>query len=206
MEAYQRKDEGCPKLLDLISEERQWIVKMEQETSHGGSVEKKLELRLGPPGEDESSLLSFGCFANSTNSGSGTKRGFTDSTVNGNQAQKFSFSEDHHVFSTPWSSSAYHGKGQQLQQQTRASFLQLQSTSSQCLPAVMSKESSQHCCTKAVDLQSAEKKAFSPPCANTAVPNSTAQKRYLSFLLFSSLLYVLFLFWTQDIHFFTYMI
>ncbi|KAL3511734.1 hypothetical protein ACH5RR_024451 [Cinchona calisaya] len=181
MEGYQRKEEeGCPNLLDLIPKERKyWAVKMVGEKSHhgGSSEEKKLELRLAPPGGDHesSSLLSFGSF-------SGTKRGFRDTTLNGNhQAQKLSFSEDHHVFSTLRLSSSYQGKGQQqLQRQTKASFLQLLSTSSQNLPpaAVMSKESSQHCCsTKAVDLQSAEKKAFSLPSANTAVPNTTAQKR-----------------------------
>ncbi|KAL3528685.1 hypothetical protein ACH5RR_008007 [Cinchona calisaya] len=68
--------EGCRKLLDLIPKERQWVVKMEQETRHGGenSEEKKLELRLGPPGgrdEEESSNLSLGW----------KKRGFTDHHV-----------------------------------------------------------------------------------------------------------------------------
>lgn len=211
MEGYPRKnEEGCPKLLDLIPKERQWVVKMEQETSHGAcSEEKKLELRLGPPGGDESSNLSVGCFSNNT--GAGTKRGFMDTTENGNQA---------HVFSKacPWSSSSsanYQGKGQQqLQQQTKASsFLLLQSTSTQCpLPAVvMSKESSQHCCSnKAVDWQNtAEKKAFSPPsaAANTAVPNSstTAQKRY-SQLLVIFFLVVCFVFsCTEDSHYFPYM-
>ncbi|XP_071901419.1 auxin-responsive protein IAA26-like [Coffea arabica] len=184
MEGYPGKDEGCPKLLDLIPQERQWVVKMEQDTGHGAcSEEQKLELRLGPPGGPESSNLSRGCFSNSTSAG--TKRGFTDTTANGNQA---------HVLlkPCPWSSSSanFQGKGQQLlQQQTKATpFLQLQSTSTQRpLPAeVMSKDSSQHCCsTKAVDLQNtAEKKAFSPPSAaaaatTTAVPNSStnAQKR-----------------------------
>lgn len=41
---------------------------------------------------------------------------------------------------------------------------------------VLAKESSQPCCTRIVDLQNAERKAFSPASANTAVPNSS-QKR-----------------------------
>lgn len=208
-----KKDEGCPQLLDLISKEREWLLKMKEDRCRVTSDEKKLELCLGPPGGDwtskdvskinssgeDQSLLYFARFPNlttsmtsnnnsnysttTTNTTSGTKRGFTD-TVNGGNSecqthpQKFSFSEDH-VFSPSWSSSHYQGKSQQQPQQTRASsFLQLQSTSQSLPAAVMSKESSQHCCTKAVDLQSAEKKAFSPPsAANTAVPNSSAQKR-----------------------------
>ncbi|CAI9114220.1 OLC1v1014889C3 [Oldenlandia corymbosa var. corymbosa] len=186
--------EGCPKLLDLIPKEGEWNVKMEAGRD-GVSEEKKLELRLGPPGGDESSspsLPSFNRFPNmmtNVSTTSGMKRGFTDTANGSKQAQKFPSFSDDHVFSTttttPWStsssSSAYNqGKGHQPQQQQtkgNSSFLQLQSTS-QCLPAVMSKESSQHCCPKTVDLQTAEKKAFSSTSsANTAVPNSTAQKR-----------------------------
>ncbi|KAL0292671.1 UNVERIFIED_CONTAM: Auxin-responsive protein IAA26 [Sesamum calycinum] len=44
--------EGCRQFLDLIPKEREWPVKRAEETSHGLSEEKKLELRLGPPGDD----------------------------------------------------------------------------------------------------------------------------------------------------------
>ena len=39
------------KLLNLIPNERNWLVKKEDD--HGDGDEKKLELRLGPPGVDE---------------------------------------------------------------------------------------------------------------------------------------------------------
>ncbi|PWA51094.1 auxin-responsive protein [Artemisia annua] len=39
------------KLLDLIPNERNWLVKKEDD--HGDGDEKKLELRLGPPGVEE---------------------------------------------------------------------------------------------------------------------------------------------------------
>ncbi|KAI5662234.1 hypothetical protein M9H77_21557 [Catharanthus roseus] len=46
-----------------------------------------------------------------------------------------------------------------------------------CAPAVISKESPHHCCTRAVDLPSAEEKEFSPPsAANTVVPTAGLRK------------------------------
>lgn len=212
MDSYPRKkkDESCsPQLLDLISKEREWLLKMKEDRCRVTSEEKKLELCLGPPGggdnwtsnndvvvskfnskgNDQQTLLSF---APTTNTTSGTKRGFTD-TVNGGGSSSPCQTHSHHVFSHSWSNSGYQGKCQNPQQSkissSSSSFLQLQSTS-QCLPpppppsVVMSKESSQHCCNEAVDLpqQSTEKKAFSPPAAaNTAVANSSAQKRFLTF-------------------------
>jgi auxin-responsive protein IAA len=178
MEGCSKNVEACPRLLDLIPKEREWLGKREDERS--SSEEKKLELRLGPPGEDwslkntssnrerhESQLNSFGYF------------------TNGNQqTHKFpSSAENSHVWFN-----------QQQQGQVAPPFLKFPSSSTpptatasqQSLP-IMAKESSQPCCTKAVvELQQcAEKKAFSPPApANTAVPNSS-QKRYSSFLTFS---------------------
>lgn len=52
MEGFSRKDEGCHQFLDLIPKEREWVVKSSEENMNGVSEEKKLELRLGPPGED----------------------------------------------------------------------------------------------------------------------------------------------------------
>ena len=50
-----KNGEVCPQLLDLIPQEREWHVTREDERRHGSSEEKKLELRLGPPGEDNCS-------------------------------------------------------------------------------------------------------------------------------------------------------
>ncbi|XWS20220.1 hypothetical protein CRYUN_Cryun31cG0081300 [Craigia yunnanensis] len=175
-------ESGCSKngevcqLLDLIPQEREWHVTREDERRHGSSEEKKLELRLGPPGEDnwsikgatkknarerDESLLSFGYFSSMKS--------------NGKQSYKFPYPEDHpvgSVLSTPWAKIHQHNH----QQQTKPpSFLQFPSTAPQSLP-VIAKESSQPCCTKAVDLQNAEKKTFSPP-ANTAVLPNCSQKR-----------------------------
>ncbi|KAL8458383.1 hypothetical protein ACS0TY_036053 [Phlomoides rotata] len=51
MEGYSREDERCPQLLDLISKDGKWLTKSAEETRDGLSEERKLELRLGPPGE-----------------------------------------------------------------------------------------------------------------------------------------------------------
>ncbi|XP_062087572.1 auxin-responsive protein IAA26-like [Humulus lupulus] len=179
MEGSSRREEVCPQLLDLIPQNREWLVNGEKERSHGTSDEKKLELRLGPPGQDwplkgnrerHESLLSLGYFTQKTNN-------INSNSGNHNQNHKFSSSENgvgNALSSSPWpstpTSSGYQG---QFQQQGKAptSFLQR-------LP-VIAKEASQPCCPKAVvELQKAEKKAFSPATApaNTAVTNSS-QKR-----------------------------
>ncbi|PIN08059.1 hypothetical protein CDL12_19369 [Handroanthus impetiginosus] len=71
MEGYPRKDEGCHQFLDLIPKEKKRAVKRAEETS---SEDKKLELRLGPPGEQwtinennnsSSKNTTFGYFSNS---------------------------------------------------------------------------------------------------------------------------------------------
>ncbi|XP_020228600.1 auxin-responsive protein IAA26 [Cajanus cajan] len=140
------RSEASPQLLDLMNR------------SEGKcSEERKLELRLGPPGgeewshsgkmkksntEREESLLSLGCFSHAILNGFQSK----DTTP-------------------PWPS--YHNKA--------SSFLQFPST-----PPVMGKEAlaSQACCPKVVELQNNDTKVFSPSSANTAVsqPN-TSQKR-----------------------------
>ncbi|XP_022721473.1 auxin-responsive protein IAA26-like [Durio zibethinus] len=171
-----KNGEACPQFLDLIPQQRDWHVKREDERRHGSSEEKKLELRLGPPGEDnwsikeatknntrerDESLLLLGYFSSMKS--------------NGKQTHKLPTPEDHPVgsaLSTPWTKIHQHNHQQQTQPQ---SFLQFPSTSPQSL-LVAAKESSQPCCTKAVDFQNAEKKAFSPP-ANTAVPSNSSQKR-----------------------------
>ncbi|CAK7356764.1 unnamed protein product [Dovyalis caffra] len=167
MEGCSKNVEACPRLLDLIPKEREWLGKREDERS--SSEDKKLELRLGPPGEDwslkntggekhESQPLSFGY------------------STNGNkQTHKFPSSAENSHF---WFNQQQHGK-------VVPPFLKFPSSSptptatatQQSLPA-MPKESSRPCSTKVVELQQcAEKKTFSPPApASTAVPNSS-QKR-----------------------------
>ena len=177
-----KNGEARPQLFDLIPQERESHVKREDERRHGSSEEKKLELRLGPPGEDnwsikeatknirgrDESLLSLGYFSSMKS--------------NGKQSQKFPSPEDHpvgSVFSSPWAKIHHHNH----QQQTKPpSFLQFPSTAPKSLP-VIAKESSQPCCTKAVD-QNAEKKEFSPP-VNIAVAPNSSQKRYSSSLSLS---------------------
>ncbi|XP_062155376.1 auxin-responsive protein IAA26-like [Alnus glutinosa] len=169
------RSEVCPQLLDLIPKQGEWIANRDGERRHGLSEEKKLELRLAPPGEDwsvkdntktnhrdrDESLFSLAYFSPMASMNHNT-------SINNN-------SNGSTVFSSPWSSSAYQGQTQHNHQQTKApSFLQFPSTP-QSLP-VMAQEASQPCCTKVVDLQSSEKKTFSPSSAKTAVPNSS-QKR-----------------------------
>nr|VDD46183.1 unnamed protein product [Brassica oleracea] len=50
MEGCPRSRETCPKLLDLIPQERKWY---HDEEKNNSDQEKKLELRLAPPGGDE---------------------------------------------------------------------------------------------------------------------------------------------------------
>ncbi|KAF8094168.1 hypothetical protein N665_0368s0007 [Sinapis alba] len=50
MEGCPRNRETCPKLLDLIHQERKWY---HDEEKNNTDQEKKLELRLAPPGGDE---------------------------------------------------------------------------------------------------------------------------------------------------------
>lgn len=170
--------EGCPNLLDLIPREREWVVsnRKDEEKRHGCSSDesKKLELRLGLPGDHE---------------------GWSIQKIKNNpvrervesQAQLLSlkyFSPSKHTQekkhaagfpnSNPWPCSGYklQAKQQQKQQQNCASPYVHHPPQYQTGP----NESSQPCCTRIVDLQNSEMKAFSPASANTAVPNSS-QKR-----------------------------
>ncbi|GAB4842306.1 hypothetical protein Ancab_012276 [Ancistrocladus abbreviatus] len=167
--------EEHPNLLDLnlIAKEREWLVKREgdQQRSRGCSDEKKLELRLGLPGDEDNwstknnpkiqrddSILSLNYFSSMTHRNGSSHH----------QDQK-------QAFASPWPCSGYQNQQQQQNQQQPAKvpFLQYQTG-----PATVAKDSSQPCCTRMVELQTAEKKAFSPAsaAANTAVPNSS-QKR-----------------------------
>ncbi|XP_047958286.1 auxin-responsive protein IAA2-like [Salvia hispanica] len=145
---YSREDEGCPQLLDLIPK---WA---REERSHGISEERKLELRLGPPGgewaikesntassgeRERERLLSLGYFPASPRPQNAVLKP-----------------------PSPW----------QQQHHLHPSYLHLQHGQGQ---VAVSKESPQPCSNRAAAEQTAaEKKAFS--AANTAVHN-TAQKR-----------------------------
>ncbi|KAF7136207.1 hypothetical protein RHSIM_Rhsim08G0228000 [Rhododendron simsii] len=193
MDGCSKPDMDCPQLLDLIPKDREWLVQRGEQNSHGSSEEKKLELRLGPPGEerDESSLLSLGYFSNKTNQNRGI-RGFTNAVEmkpgekawimnnnnnnNGGQTH-FSFSEN------PFGSSSDYmvkTRQQQQQQQGNALFPLIQSNPQRM--AIKAKESSHGCPNKGEDLQqkNAEKKVFPPPppaSANPAVATNSSQKR-----------------------------
>lgn len=159
MEGYSRKDDGCPQLLDLIPRDGQWVTKRAEETSHGVSEEKKLELTLGPPrGEwttaclEREGLLSLGYFPPSP-----------------------CLQNPVLTAPSPWQSHKLHPP-----------YLHLQSGQGQ---VAVNEESSQPCSNRAAEQSAAaEKKAFSAAAANTAVHSSgSAQKRCLSFI-FSLLL------------------
>lgn len=168
-----------PQLLDLIPKEREWLVKRDDDEaaaarSHrrGVSEGKKLELRLGPPGEgdddwtiklngtnnsnyretvtsERNSLLSLGYLSrisqNTNPSTCGSKRGFIDTVADPKRIEE----EDTWILNNNG------------------------------LPVTVKESSSQTCCTKVgVDLHGAEN--------NTAV---TLQKRYPSQLFFYSFYY-----------------
>lgn len=184
--------ESCPKLLDLIPKDTKLVGNNREgeEKRHGcGSDDsKKLELRLGLPGEDgwsnqnnllknkyvrqkeESQVLSLSYFSPYKRSQDQKQAGLSNSP---------------YLPPTPWPCSGYQPHTQpqpqpQPQQQQKphrhysaSPFAQYQ-TGPKGLP-VMPKES-QPSYTRIVDLPNAEKKAFSPASANTAAPNSS-QKR-----------------------------
>ena len=165
MDIRSRNEEVSPQLLDLISKDTGW---------DKSSEEKKLELRLGPPGEDwflnnniknldtetrEDSLLSLGYFS--------AKLPSTQNPNNKNgcqsQSQKLSTSESPNgsIMSSPWaSSSGYQGLNQQNHQNQPkgSSFLDLRSN--------------------------ADNKAFSPSSAAKQLLPTALRKGTLGFFLF----------------------
>ncbi|OIW09020.1 hypothetical protein TanjilG_05996 [Lupinus angustifolius] len=157
------RNEVSPKLLDLISNEKEWNMNKSEGKC---SDERKLELKLGPPsGEDwcedkmkninntsterDESLFSLSYFSN-----------------NGFQKQNLSTSDtpSKSILPSSWSSStSYHH--QHKGNNKASSFL------------VMGNDASK---AKVVELQNGavDKKMFSSPSsANTAVLNNTSQKR-----------------------------
>ncbi|GMI82102.1 hypothetical protein HRI_001879500 [Hibiscus trionum] len=173
-----KNGETCHQLLDLIPQEREWHVKRKDGETHISSEEKKLELRLGPPG-DEGKYWSKCKNNNRERDEPVISLGYLSSMhSNGKQALKCPSPEDPHhhpvgsVLSPSWSKNHHHNH-QQLT--NPPPFLQFPSTPKQSLP-VMANESSQPCCIKVVNIQNAGKKPFSPT-ANTAGPPNTSQKR-----------------------------
>ncbi|GAB2293468.1 hypothetical protein Dimus_027668 [Dionaea muscipula] len=168
MEGDPRKGEGCHNLLDLIPKGSEWLGKRDHnQRSHGSSDEKKLELRLGPPGDEpiwssnprkeiDESLLSFCYFSSMTH---------TDN--------------HHHKNGTPWPCPGFQQQQQQQQQQKQSAkvpFLHQYQTSPGAV--AVAKESSQPSCTRMVELHNADKNnTISPAPANTAVANNSSQKR-----------------------------
>ena len=76
--------------------EREWHVKREDERRHGSSEEKKLELRLGPPGEDNWSIKDATKNNNRERDESLLSvRYFSPMKSNGKQIHKFPSLEDH---------------------------------------------------------------------------------------------------------------
>ncbi|XP_039005867.1 auxin-responsive protein IAA18-like isoform X2 [Hibiscus syriacus] len=165
-----KNGETCPQLLHLIPQEREWHLKRKDDETRLSSEEKKLELRLGPPGDENN----WSTKKNRERDEHVISLGYL-SSMNRKQAHKFPSPEDHNhhhhpvgsVLSPSWTKNHH-------QQLTNPLFLPLPSTPRQSSP-VMAKESSQPC-TKVVNIQNAEKKPFSPT-ENAAGSPNTSQKR-----------------------------
>ncbi|KAE8700672.1 Auxin-responsive protein IAA18 [Hibiscus syriacus] len=171
-----KNGETCPRLLNLIPREREWHLKRKDEETGLSSEEKKLELRLGPPGDEDNWSLN-GTTKNCRERDEHViSLGYLSSMNNSKQAHKFPSPEDHNpnhqvgsVLSPSWT------KNHHELLTNHPPFLPFPSTPRQSLPS-MAKESSQPCCTKVVNIQNAEKKPFSPT-DNTAGSPNTSQKR-----------------------------
>ncbi|XP_058115342.1 auxin-responsive protein IAA26-like isoform X2 [Magnolia sinica] len=181
MEGHSREGESCQQFLDLIPNERDWLVR--DRGSFQVTEEKKLELRLGPPGDwiskencnrerHEESLLSLGYFPKAPKNGNpsaGAKRGFSDTVVaetgaDSNSNHKVSSQKPAVLFQPPpWSSSPSASAFQ------KSAFLQFQMQSIPSLP-VLGKESS-HANASKVEMQQAHEKN---PCSSASVNANAA--------------------------------
>nr|KYP54136.1 Auxin-responsive protein IAA26 [Cajanus cajan] len=123
--------------------------------NHKSSEERKLELRLGPPGEESPNESIKKC---------NRERNESSLTLGYFSTQKISSSDKPGpggaMLPSAWPSTSYH----QHQPKAKASFLQLQSCPKNMI--VMGKDVPQLCCV--------ENKTFSPSSANTAVSKRTA--------------------------------
>ncbi|KAF5184178.1 Auxin-responsive protein [Thalictrum thalictroides] len=164
MEGGFKNKEGCPQLLDLIYKDREWLMRSD-EKSLGVSEEKKLELRLGPPGEEDETSLETSLSSH-----------FYQNKFSSSVKQQLGS-----AFTTTWCTNPSVYQMKTLQQQPNNSSYHQFPSLPQTLP-VKGMESSNTCKTKGVGEQSqTEKKACSQPSAtvpaNTAVNNNSSQKR-----------------------------
>ncbi|KAK1375982.1 Auxin-responsive protein [Heracleum sosnowskyi] len=168
---------GFSRKSDMISEaDREW-----------DSEEDKLELRLGPPGEEDWAIKNY--TAKRNDSSALVSLGYSSNMNNGSNKEFFKaefqedtwINENHHNFSSSYSENS---NKQAVGNTTALSPWSTSSSSSQykqSLPPAMGKESLQikdYVSDKVmVKLQNAAKKGFSQSSAdNTAVPNNS-QKR-----------------------------
>ncbi|XP_050266161.1 auxin-responsive protein IAA26-like [Quercus robur] len=160
---------------------------IKNERRNGISEEKKLELRLGPPGEAQS--IHYVGLNNKIN---GAKRVWQETVVAKkeerkwlsknaqNQYQDLSFTEKtvERVFPTSWSSaslhsSAFHMDTQKQNQQPKPTYIQYPSISRRL--SVMAEESQQTCGCRVAEMQNSDKKACSSRPASASVSTATAE-------------------------------
>ncbi|KAE9585896.1 putative transcription factor interactor and regulator AUX-IAA family [Lupinus albus] len=164
MDERSRNEVFSPKLLDLISNEKEWNMNKSEGKC---SEERKLELRLGPPsGEDWCEDKMKNINNTSTERDESLLSLLSYFSNNGFQKQNLSTSDTpaKSILPSSWSSSTSY-QHQHQGSNKASSFL------------VMGNDASQ---AKLVELQNGavDKKVFSTPSsANTAVLNNTSQKR-----------------------------
>lgn len=176
--------EESPQWLNMIPKDREWHAR-ESKRRHGVSEDKKLELRLGPPGEDRSLLSlsylpSMASITHLHTNSHGAKRGFQD-TLEAKPWPRVSLSS---------SSSAF----EKQNHQPKSSYLQYPVVP-QTLGAIVDESSKPRPTSMADQVQQYKDKmacsvaADASVSANTAVPNSS-QKRFTTFsCLFFPLLF-----------------
>lgn len=176
--ATNKKMESPPLCLNIISKDRECHTK-ERKKRHGISEDRKLELRLGPPGEDRSRHCVDSL--SSVAAPHGAKRGFQDTL------------ED-----TPWPFGPFHQSSSsafatQLNHPPKSSYLQysigaIVNASPMPCPTSMADQMQQYKDMIACPVAAAA--ASVSVSANTAVPN-TSQKRFTFSLSFFPLLSII---------------
>ncbi|EXB74586.1 Auxin-responsive protein IAA26 [Morus notabilis] len=145
-----RREEICPQLLDLIPKNREWLMRRD----NNSSTSKDERSSHGSSSDEKKLELRLGLGPPGEN---WPLKNDSGREIGGDEDQKSLLSLGYRN-QTPWPSSGkFQGK--------TTSFLHL---------PVAAKEASQPCCPQVQ--KNAEKKAFSP-ATNTAVPNSSSQKR-----------------------------
>ncbi|KAL4604479.1 hypothetical protein ACB092_10G196500 [Castanea dentata] len=161
---------------------------IKNEGGNGVSEEKKLELRLGPPGEAQT--VHYVGFNNKIN---GAKRVWQETVVAKkeerkwlsknaqNQYQDLSFTEKtvERVFPTSWSSASLHSSAfhmdtdQKQNLQPKPTYIQYPSISRRL--SAMAEESQQTCGCRVAEMQNSDKRACSSRCASASVSTATAE-------------------------------